>query len=83
MNGIDAALFVALAVLIFSALAVGVVLAARSPATWMALGTAISVQLIPKLAAYILKRNPPDIEAKMHECVRRGGKWNNFTKRCE
>ena len=28
-------------------------------------------------------RNTPEIEAKMQECVRRGGRWNNWKKRCE
>ena len=30
----------------------------------------------------ITRRNPPEIEQRMAECVRRGGTWDNFRKRC-
>ena len=30
----------------------------------------------------VTKRNSPEIEARMRECVRRGGEWDNFKKRC-
>jgi hypothetical protein len=28
-------------------------------------------------------RNTPEIEARMAECYRRGGTWDNFKKRCK
>jgi hypothetical protein len=83
VNWVDAVLFVVLTASIAAAVFVGIVIAARSPAVWGALGTAIASQFIPKFIAYIVKRNPPDIEAKMQECIRRGGEWDNFNKRCK
>lgn len=82
MNGIDAALFVALAVLLMASLAVGAFMAARSPTFWVGMGKALAAVLIPKITIYVTKRNAADIEEKMHECARRGGEWDNFKKRC-
>jgi hypothetical protein len=31
----------------------------------------------------ILKRNPPDVEERMNDCIRSGGQWDNFRKRCK
>ena len=83
MTGTDAALFIALAALLALAVVAGIVLAARSPAVWKAIGTAVLSQLLPLIAAYVLKRNTPEIEARMQECYRRGGQWDNFNKRCK
>ena len=83
MTATDATLFVALASLLALAVVVGIVLAARSPAVWKALGTAVFSQLMPLIAAIVLKRNTPEIEARMQECYRRGGEWDNFRKRCK
>lgn len=83
MTGTDAALFIALAAFLALAVVAGIVLAARSPAVWKALGAAVFSQLIPLIAAYVLKRNTPEIEARMQECYRRGGQWDNFNKRCK
>lgn len=83
MNSTDATLFIAFASLIALATVVGILLAARSPATWKALGAAVFSQLLPLIAAYVLKRNTPEIEARMQECYRRGGQWDNFNKRCK
>lgn len=82
MNGLDAALVVALLVALTVGVGIGVVLAARNPATWTALGSAVAKAVLPKIQEMILKRNPPEIEKKMHECLRRGGTWDNFRKRC-
>lgn len=34
------------------------------------------------IAPVVAKRNSPDVEARMHDCIRRGGEWDNFRKRC-
>ena len=79
----DAALVIALFVVLLLAVAAGGFLAARNPTFWFVLGSAVISQITPMLKEYILRRNTPEVEARMHECNRRGGRWNNFTKRCE
>lgn len=58
-------------------------LVAQRPTFWYGLVSAAFAAALPRIAEYILRRNPPDIEAKMHDCIRRGGKWDNFNKRCK
>jgi hypothetical protein len=36
----------------------------------------------PILKELVLRRNPPDVERRMQECFRKGGRWDNFKKRC-
>lgn len=60
----------------------GIFLAARSPAFWIGIGKEIIAKILPDIREYISKRNSAEIEAKMHECVRRGGEWDNFRKKC-
>ena len=83
MYGVDAALTIALFVTLLIAVAAGGFLAARNPTFWYGLVSAAFAAALPRIAEYILRRNPPDIEAKMHECIRRGGEWDNFKKRCK
>lgn len=83
MNGIDAALVIVLFVALTVGLVIGGILAARNPATWIGLGSAVVNAALPKIQEIILKRNPPEIEKKMQECLRRGGEWDNFKKRCK
>lgn len=83
MNATDATLFIALASFLALAVVAGIVLAARNPAVWTAIGSAVAAQIFPLIAAYVLKRNTPEIEARMQECYRRGGQWDNFNKRCK
>lgn len=45
--------------------------------------TALAIACATKaIVPVVTKRNTPDIEAQMHECIRRGGEWDNFRKRC-
>lgn len=60
----------------------GAFLAAQRPAFWYGLGQAMFSALWPSIAKYVTKRNTPEIEARMAECVRRGGTWDNFRKKC-
>lgn len=64
-------------------LVAGGYLAAQRPAFWLEFATRILAALLPSITRYISKRNPPEIERAMRDCYRRGGTWNNFTKRCE
>lgn len=54
----------------------------RSPSFWISMGKQITAALMPEIIRVISKRNSPEIEAKMHECYRRGGTWDNFRKKC-
>lgn len=83
MSGVDAALVIALFVMLLMAVAAGGFLAARNPTFWAVLGGAVIAQIMPLLKEYFGRRNTPEVEAEMAACVRRGGRWNNFTKRCE
>lgn len=69
--------------ILFLGIAAGGFLVAQRPTFWLGLGSVLIQKAFPYIAAYVLKRNTPEVEARMAECVRRGGKWNNFTKRCE
>lgn len=79
----DAALVIGLLVLLSVSVAAGGFLAARNPAFWYGLVSAALSAALPKIAEYVARRNTPDIEAKMQECIRRGGEWDNFRKRCK
>lgn len=82
MNGLDAALVITLFVVLALGLGVGGILAARNPAFWMAFGSEVVNAALPKIREVILRRNPPEVEARMQECLRKGGTWDNFRKRC-
>ena len=74
--------FAAIAILLLG-IGAGGYLVAQRPAFWYGLVSAAFAAALPRIAEYILRRNPPDIEAKMRECIRRGGEWDNFNKRCK
>jgi hypothetical protein len=85
MSWLEVAMLAALLV----GIACGGVLLANHAAFWESLGaralTALWPQflkLVPVITAWLAKRNTPEIEAKMAECVRRGGEWDNFRKKC-
>lgn len=60
----------------------GVYLAARSPAFWLELGRQFLAKMLPDIREYIAKRNPKETEDRMARCVRMGGEWDNFNKKC-
>lgn len=59
---------------------------ASKPGFWLGMATELGKRFIknmlPDIREYFGKRNTPEIEAKMAECVRRGGEWDNFRKKC-
>lgn len=79
MNWLDAALLLVLLL----GLGAGAFMVARSPAFYVALGREIGRVLIPSVVRIVTKRMPPEQEAAWRDCYRRGGKWNDRTKRCE
>lgn len=82
MNWLDALLIFAVLIAMILGVAAGGFLAARQPAFWAEMISALGKAALPKIIAYLVLRNPPDIEKKMRDCVRRGGEWDNFKKKC-
>ena len=54
----------------------------RDPLFWADVVKEIFKVLLPAFLFYF-KRNTPEVEDRMLKCIRSGGKWNNFKKRCE
>ncbi len=80
---------VAIAV-ILAGLGAGAFLVAQRPSFWIDLAARVLKALwplilkaIPIIGKWLTKRNTPDIELKMQECVRMGGEWDNFNKKCK
>jgi hypothetical protein len=53
-------------------------LVAQRPTFWVGLGVAVFKSLLPHLA----KRMTAEEEKAYQDCVRRGGEWDPFRKRC-
>jgi len=68
---------VAVAVLLLGVGAGGYLVAQR-PTFWVGLGIAVFKSLLPLLA----KRMTAEQEKAYQDCVRRGGEWDPFRKRC-
>jgi hypothetical protein len=54
-------------------------LVAQRPTFWVGLGVAVFKNLLPHLA----KRMTAEEEKAYQDCVRRGGEWDPFRKRCK
>lgn len=67
---------------LFVCLGVGAYFVARSPAFWIGLGKQIFALALPDILKYLKTRNTPEVEADMAKCVRMGGEWDNFNKKC-
>lgn len=57
-------------------------LVGQRPAFWVGAVIFAVQRAWPYVKAYIVMRDPPEIEALKAECVRRGGEWDNFKKKC-
>jgi hypothetical protein len=68
----------AIGLVTFSALFLGVMVVARSPNFWYGLLAAMVAAALP----FISKRNTPEVEKEMQKCARMGGEWDNFNKVC-
>lgn len=75
MNWLEIA---AIAVLLIG-LGAGGFLVAQRPSFWLGMAGEVIQSLLPVLA----KRMPPGKEREMQECIRRGGQWDHFRKRCK
>lgn len=69
-------------VVILLGLGAGAYMVAQRPAFWIEFGSRSLTALWPHIWKYVSRRNSAEIEAKMQECHRRGGEWDNFRKKC-
>lgn len=58
-------------------------LAAQRPAFWVEFFTRVLIAFIPFASKYISKRMTPEEEARFRDCLRRGGEWDSFRKKCK
>ncbi len=79
MNWIEVA---AIALLLIG-IGAGGFLAAQRPSFWIGLVTAMVRPLFPLLRELVAKRMPPEKEQEWRDCIRRGGEWDHFRKRCK
>jgi hypothetical protein len=69
-------------IVILLGLGAGAYLVAQRPAFWIEFGRRLIASAWPAVWKYVSKRMSPELEAEMHKCIRRGGEWDNFRKRC-
>lgn len=67
---------------LFVCLGVATYFVARSPSFWIGLVKQVFALAVPDILEYLKARNTPDVEKEMQSCVRRGGEWDNFNKKC-
>lgn len=67
---------------LLACLGAGAFWAARNPAFWAGLVSAFIAKMLPDIREYFAKRNTPEVESEMARCVRMGGEWDNFRKKC-
>jgi hypothetical protein len=58
-------------------------LAAQRPAFWVEFFTRLLISFMPFITKYISKRMTPEEEKAFQKCVRQGGEWDHFRKRCK
>lgn len=67
---------------VFVGLAASMFLVGQRPAFWVGAIVEVVRRAWPSIWVYLSRRNTPEIEKQIAECVRRGGEWDNFKKRC-
>ena len=67
---------------LLACLGVAVYFVARSPSFWIGLVKKIFDLAIPDILAHLKTRNTAAVEEEMHRCIRLGGEWDNFNKKC-
>lgn len=69
--------------LLLGCLCLGAFFIVRSPTFWINLVNELIRLSLPKVAEVVTKRNTPEVESEMQKCIRRGGEWDNFRKKCK
>lgn len=70
-------------IVIVAGLGAGAFLVAQRPAFWVEFGIRLFARIKPFLLTYLTKRMSPEKEEEMRRCIRSGGEWDNFRKRCK
>ena len=68
---------------IVAGLGAGAFLVAQRPTFWIEFGARLFKAVLPRIVGYITKRMPPEKEKEWRDCIRRGGEWDHFRKRCK
>lgn len=79
MNWLEIA---AIAVLILG-IGAGGFLVAQRPTFWIGLGSALIRAVLPHVIKYVSARMTPEQEKAYQDCLKRGGEWDHFKKRCK
>jgi hypothetical protein len=66
-------------IVVLLGLGAGVVLFAQRPSFWIEFGVRLGQRLWPLL----IKRMSPEKEKEWRDCIRRGGEWDHFRKKCK
>jgi len=69
---------IAAIVVLLVGIGAGGFLVAQRPSFWLGLASAVFMAVLPHLA----KRMTPEKEKELQDCLRRGGEWDHFKKRC-
>lgn len=70
-------------VVVLAGLGAGAFLVAQRPSFWIEFGARLLRALMPRVIAYMIRRLPPEKEDEMRRCIRSGGQWDHFRKRCK
>lgn len=73
---------VAIAVVLLG-LGAGAFLVAQRPSFWIEFGGRLLKAMLPRVIQYVTKRMSPEQEKAWRDCIRRGGEWDHFRKRCK
>jgi hypothetical protein len=68
---------------LFGVAAFSVYGAFHSPEFVLGLGAAMLVAAYKAIEPILTKRMTPEQEKAFHDCVRRGGEWDSFRKKCK
>jgi hypothetical protein len=66
-------------IVVLSGLGAGAFLFAQRPSFWIEFGVRLGKRLWPLL----IKRMSPEKEEAWRDCIRRGGEWDHFRKKCK
>ena len=70
---------IAAVVVLLVGLGAGGFLVAQRPSFWLGMASAVFSAALP----HISKRMSPEEEKSLQDCLRRGGEWDHFRKKCK
>lgn len=57
-------------------------LVAQRPSFWLGMGSTLLKAAFPHILKYVSTRMTPEQEKAYQDCLKRGGEWDSFKKRC-